>query len=108
MQEFAFLLVIMLLIMGGYWSFFVYPRQREFKQRQNYVRQLALGDEVVTFGGVIGRIVDVDGEAGVVLVEVADGVVVRCIAASIVSAFDPEEIAHNARRARQQDESAQA
>ncbi|MEL6272208.1 MAG: preprotein translocase subunit YajC [Chloroflexota bacterium] len=108
MQEFAFLLVIMLLIMGGYWSFFVYPRQREFKQRQNYVRQLALGDEVVTFGGVIGRVIDVDGETGVVQVEIAEGVVVRCIAASIVSGFDPEEIADNVRRAGQQDESAQA
>jgi len=51
MQEFAFLLVIMLLVMGGYWSFFVFPRQREFTKRQKYVRSLSLGDEVVTLGG---------------------------------------------------------
>jgi preprotein translocase subunit YajC len=98
MREFGFLLVVMLLIMGGYWSFFVYPRQREFNKRQKYVRSLSRGDEVVTFGGMIGRVVDVDGDSGIVQVEVADGVVVRCVAASIVSEFDPEQIASSARR----------
>ncbi len=100
MQEFGFLLVIMLLIMGGYWSFFVFPRQREFNKRQQYVRSLSVGDEVVTFGGMIGRVVDVDGAAGTVLVEIAEGTVVRFVAASIVSEYDAEEVAHNAQRSR--------
>lgn len=98
MQEFGFLLVIMLLLMGGWWSFFVYPRQRDFNKRQAYVRSLSKGDEVITFGGIIGRVVDVDGEQGVAYVEIADGLVVRMIAASIVSEYDPEEIAENAQR----------
>ncbi len=98
MQEFGFLLVIMVLLLGGYWSFFVFPRQREFNKRQQYVRSLSRGDEVVTFGGMIGEVVDVDGEAGVVHVQIADGLVVRFVAASIVSEYDPEEIAHNAQR----------
>lgn len=103
MREFGFLLVIMLLVMGGYWSFFVYPRQREFNKRQKYVRSLSRGDEVVTFGGMIGRVVDVDGERGIVQVEIADGVMVRCVAASIVSEFDPEQIASGARRSLEAD-----
>lgn len=98
MREFGFLLVIMLLIMGGYWSFFIYPRQREFNKRQEYVRSLHQGDEVITFGGMIGRVVAIEGDKGLVHVEIADGVVVRFVAASIVSEFDPEEIAHNAQR----------
>lgn len=98
MREFGFLLVVMLLVMGGYWSFFIYPRQREFNKRQDYVRSLRRGDEVITFGGMIGRVVDIEGETGVVSVEIAEGVVVRFVAASIVSEFDPEEIAHHARR----------
>jgi len=98
MQEFGFLLVVMVLVLGGYWSFFVYPRQREFSKRQRYVRSLSQGDEVVTFGGMIGRVIDIDGDAGVVYVEIADGLVVRFVAASIVSAYDPDEIAHNARQ----------
>jgi preprotein translocase subunit YajC len=92
MQEFAFLLVIMLLVMGGYWSFFVYPRQREFTKRQKYVRSLSLGDEVVTFGGMIGKVVEIDGSNRIAKVEIADGVIVRFVIASIVSEYDPEKL----------------
>lgn len=88
----------MLLLMGGWWSFNVYPRQREFNKRQKYVRSLRGGDEVVTFGGMIGRVVAIDGEAGTVSVEIADGVVVRFVAASIVSEYDRDKIAENAQR----------
>lgn len=98
MREFGFLLVIMLLLMGGWWSFFVYPRQREFTKRQKYVRSLHTGDNVVTFGGMVGRVVHVDGDAGLVHLEIADGVVIKCIAASIVSAYDPDQIAENAQK----------
>ncbi len=92
MQEFAFLLVIMLLVMGGYWSFFVYPRQREFTKRQKYVRSLSLGDEVVTFGGMIGKVVEIDGSNRIAKVEIADGVIVRFVIASIVSEYDAEKL----------------
>lgn len=99
MQEFGFLLVIMLLVMGGYWSFFVYPRQREFNKRQKYVRSLHEGDEVITFGGMVGRVVAIDAEAGVAHVEIAEGMVVRFVTASIVSEYDPEQLAENAQKA---------
>ena len=96
MREFGFLLVVMLLVMGGYWSFFLYPRQREFNKRQKYVRSLRAGDEVMTFGGMIGRVVDIDGEAGVAHVGIAEGGGGRFAAASIVGEFDAERLAENA------------
>ncbi|MFZ4812888.1 MAG: preprotein translocase subunit YajC [Phototrophicaceae bacterium] len=99
MAEFGFLLVVMLLVMGGYWSFFVYPRQREFNQRQKYVRSLHMGDEVITFGGVVGRVVGMDAETGVVNLEIAEGVVIKVIAASVVSEYDPKQLAENTQRA---------
>ena len=92
MQEFAFVLVIMLLLMGGYWSFFVYPRQREFTKRQKYDRSLSLGDEVITFGGMIGKVVEIDGSNGIAKIEVADGVIVRFAIASVVSEYDLEKL----------------
>lgn len=92
MQEFAFVLVIMLLLMGGYWSFFVYPRQREFTKRQKYVRSLSLGDEVITFGGMIGKIVEIDGANGIAKIEVAEGITVRFAIASIVSEYNLDKL----------------
>ena len=98
MQEILIVAVVMLLGMGAYWSMVLFPRQRDFQKRQRFVRTLAAGDEVITAGGIIGRVIDLNAEHGVAHVEIADGVVVRMIAASLLSPFDPEELSENARR----------
>jgi preprotein translocase subunit YajC len=98
MQEIAIVAVLMLLGMGAYWSMIVFPRQREFQKRQRFVRALAEGDEVITAGGIIGRVVGLQAEAGIAHVELAEGVVVRMVAASLLSPFDPEELAANVRK----------
>lgn len=103
MQEIIIVAVILLLGMGAYWSMVIFPKQRDFQKRQRFVRELAEGDEVITAGGLIGRIVNLEAEQGVAYVEIADGLVVRMIAASLLSAFDPEELAKNVRRGLGQD-----
>jgi preprotein translocase subunit YajC len=97
-QEFILVGVILILIAGAYWSLSLFPRQREFQKRQRYVRSLSVGDEVVTYGGIIGRMIDIEAEIGIAHIEIADGVVVRVITASIMRAYDPEEIAAAANR----------
>lgn len=103
MQEFAIVAVIMLLGMGAYWSMVIFPKQRDFQKRQRLVRELAAGDEVITAGGIIGRVVGVEAEQGIAYIEIADGVVVRMIAASVLASFDPEELALNARKGLEQE-----
>ena len=103
MQEILIVAVVMLLGMGAYWSMVLFPRQRDFQKRQRFVRTLAAGDEVITAGGIIGRVIDLNADHGVAHVEIADGVVVRMIAASLLSPFDPEELSENARRGLQQE-----
>jgi|SRR5690606_8534059 len=98
MQEVLIVAVVLLLGMGAYWSMVIFPRQRDFQKRQRFVRSLAAGDEVITAGGIIGRIIDLEAERGIAYVELADGVIVRMIAASLLSPFDPEELARNVRR----------
>ena len=51
------------------------PQQRRAKEHQALVSKLAAGDEVVTSGGLLGRITEV-GDTFVTL-EVADGVRVK-------------------------------
>lgn len=97
MQEFALVGLFMLLALGAWWSLVIFPRQRDFQKRQRFVRSVAQGDEIITYGGIIGRVTDlVDGVA---FVEIADGVVVRMLAASVMQPFDAEEIARSARKA---------
>src|SRR5262245_52614296 len=97
MQEFAVLALVLLLGMGAYWAMVLFPKQRDFTKRQRYVRTLAEGDEVVTYGGIVGRVVSIEVDKGIAHVEIAEGVVVRLITAALVQPYDPEEFAKAAR-----------
>ncbi len=103
MQEIILLAVILALGMGAYWAMVLFPKQRDFSKRQSFVRTLAEGDEVITAGGIIGRVVGLDAENGVAQVELAEGVVVRMVAASLLAPFDAEELAKNARMGLEKD-----
>jgi preprotein translocase subunit YajC len=58
------------------------PQQKKMKDHQAMVAALRRGDKVVTAGGLIGKVVKVMDE-GEVEVEVADGVKVRVVQATI-------------------------
>jgi preprotein translocase subunit YajC len=94
--EFVLFGFVFLLILGAYWALVVYPKQRDFQKRQRYVSTLNVGDEVVTYGGIIGKIVKVEADKGIAHVQIADGVAVRLITAALMQAYDPEAIAQNA------------
>lgn len=96
MAEWAVLGLVMILGLGAYWSMVVFPRQRDFQKREQYVRALKEGDEVITFGGIVGRISGFDLDKGVVLLEVAPGMVIRVMAQSIAREYDPAEFAPDA------------
>jgi preprotein translocase subunit YajC len=89
-------LVILVLVIAAYWSLVVLPKQQEFRKHQRYVRELSIGDEVVTYGGIIGTIVVLDADAGEAVVRIAEGVEVRMITAAISQAYNPIELARNA------------
>ena len=77
----------------------ILPRQREFRRRQKLVRELEIGAEVLTFGGMVGIVKHVDSETGLVRVEVGEGVEVQLVASAITSEFDREAVAKDAKRA---------
>jgi preprotein translocase subunit YajC len=97
MQEFALLALVLVLALGAYWAMVIFPKQRDFQKRQRYVRSLVPGDEVVTYGGIIGKVIDIEAEKGIAHVEIADGVVVRFVTAALVQPYDPEVFAEAAR-----------
>ena len=59
---------------------------------------MQVGEEVVTYGGLIGTIKKIDSDEGLVTLEVAPGMEVRVLAMGINQKFDPERIAENAQR----------
>lgn len=105
-MEFVIFSVVMLLLLGAYWSMVVFPKQREFTKRQKFVRTLVEGDEVITAGGLIGRVLEIRGVEGIAIVELAPGVKVRAVTASLLEPFDPEELARNIQMAMKDQEPA--
>ncbi len=71
--------VMPLLMMGAFVAVFYFllirPQQKKAREHQALVAKLAAGDEVVTNGGMLGRVTEV-GETFVTL-EVADGVRIK-------------------------------
>ena len=72
--QFAPLLVIVVFIVFFY-VLVMRPQQKKSKEHQQLISKLAAGDEVVTNGGMLGKVTEV-GESFVTL-EVADGVRVK-------------------------------
>jgi preprotein translocase subunit YajC len=66
------------------------PQQKKMKEHQAMVSALRRGDQVVTQGGIIGKVVKVkeDGEAEV---EIAEGVKVRVLKSTIANVISKTE-----------------
>jgi preprotein translocase subunit YajC len=66
-------ILILVAVFGVAWFFLIRPRSQRLRQQQAAVRQLGVGDEVISAGGIYGKVVAIDADA--VEVEVAPGVV---------------------------------
>lgn len=63
------------------WVLLVRPQQQRVRQQRDLVASLQIGDEVVTAGGIIGRIVDLTQEEAIV--EIAPAVNMRFLRGAI-------------------------
>jgi preprotein translocase subunit YajC len=67
------------------WLLLIRPQQQRVRAQQQVVSSLKVGDEIVTAGGMFGRVVALDPESDPpsLQLEVADGVVLRLATAAI-------------------------
>jgi preprotein translocase subunit YajC len=72
-SAFAFLPLVILFVV--FYLFLIRPQVKRQKEHQKLVQALGKGDEVVTSGGIVGRIVEVGDNF--LKVEIAKGVDVR-------------------------------
>ncbi len=96
MLEFVLVFAVLSLVLGGYWALVVFPKQRAFQHKQKLARSLHVGDQIVTYGGIIGKIMDIDADKGISHVEIAEGVRITLLTAALQQIYDPEQVAHNA------------
>ena len=81
----------MLFIFVIFYFLLIAPMRKKQKRQQELLGQLKKGDEVVTGGGLFGRIAAFDETRGVVILQVADNVKIKVLRTSIVGlAGEPE------------------
>jgi preprotein translocase subunit YajC len=73
-----------LVVIGGLMYFvLIRPQQQRVKAQRALVTSLAVGDEVVTIGGLLGTIVTIDEDTATI--ETTPGTILRCRRGAIAS-----------------------
>jgi preprotein translocase subunit YajC len=68
---------------------FILPNRRRQRAAQQRLRSIEVGQEVLTVGGLIGRVVATEDSE--LRVEIADGVIVRIARRGVATVLHPEE-----------------
>src|ERR1035437_10151481 len=58
----SFTLLILIAIAAGFYFLILRPQRMKAKNQQQLVNQFEVGDEVLTAGGIVGHIIDIDGD----------------------------------------------
>ena len=80
----------LILIFGIMYMLLIRPQQKKMKEHKSMVDALRRGDQVITQGGLIGKVAKVK-EDGEIEVEIADGVKVRVVKATIAQVLNKTE-----------------
>ncbi len=83
-------LLMLTLIFGIMYFLLIRPQQRKMKEHQAMLEALRRGDQIVTQGGVKGKIVKVKDD-NEVEVEIAAGVNVRVVKSTITTVLNKTE-----------------
>jgi preprotein translocase subunit YajC len=80
-------LLIFPILLAGMWFLLVRPQQKRVRAQRDLIASVAVGDEVVTAGGIIGTIRVLTDDR--VFLEVAPGVELRILRGAISRTIDP-------------------
>lgn len=82
--EISFIVIIALLI--AFYLIILRPMQQEQRKRQQDIKDLQVGDEVLTTGGLIGRVKDVhvpDTGPVQIVIDFGNGIEINAVASAI-------------------------
>ena len=85
--NFTFLLSLVLMV-AIFYFLLIRPQQRRARQQRDLVQSLDVGDEVVTIGGMFGRIMDLDDET--VTLDVGSGTRIRFLKQAVARKYVEE------------------
>ena len=70
-------LLMMVAIFAIMWFFMIRPQQKKQKEIQNFRNSITIGAEIVTAGGIYGKVKNIDEAANKLKVEIANGICIQ-------------------------------
>lgn len=89
-------LIFPIALIAIFYFLLIRPQQKRAKEHKKLVANLGRGDEVVTSGGMLGQVTDVD--EGYASLEVADGIEVRIQKAAVTQVLPKGTIKQKLKR----------
>ena len=83
-----FMMVIIFVI---FWLFMIRPQQKKQKEIQNFRNAIAVGQQIVTAGGIYGVVKQIEEADNTLIVEVANGVRIKVDRNSVYATAQPEK-----------------
>ncbi len=83
-------LIFPLMIFAIFYFLLIRPQQKKLKDHQAMVAALRRGDQIITQGGIIGKVTKVKDDSEVE-VEISSGVSVRIVRSSIATVMNKTE-----------------
>ena len=88
-------IILLLMIFAIMYFLLIRPQQKKMKEHEAMLGALRRGDQVVTQGGIVGKVTKVKEDEAEIEVEIASGVQVRVIKGTIASVLNKTEPAKN-------------
>lgn len=64
-------LVVYAVVIGGLYLFLFRPQQKRRKQEEEMRKSVSIGDEIITIGGIVGRVVSIKNDSDSLIIETA-------------------------------------
>ena len=84
-------LIVLVALFALFWLFIIRPQRRRAQEQRELHASVAVGDEIVTLGGLLGRVRSIDEDDDTLEVEIAPGTNVRVVRRGIAAVVAPEE-----------------
>jgi preprotein translocase subunit YajC len=83
-------LIVMVLILVVMYVLMIRPQRQRQREQQLMIERAAVGDDILTTGGIYGTIAEAEGDD--IVVDIADGLSVHMTRRGIAAVLPPEEV----------------
>ncbi len=98
-NEFSFTsFVPLILIFAVFYFLIIRPQSKKMKDHQDTINALKIGDKVITSGGIVGVIKDIDDKENLIEIEIAEKVSVKVLRNYVVDLVKKDEVAKKSKK----------